>query len=270
MIDEAGEPVAGASISMGILKKPEGGLRADPNWWNNQETDAGGRFLISPVPLGGVYQARCKARPGAGEARFFSEPISIDERHIRREITMILPRGEDFRVKVVDEQGRPMPGAQVALNCQSEIGGLSQSPQIADEQGRIVYRGVNFELPVDYYLLAKPSVKTAASRVAVAADDREVTVVVKPGERLEGVLIDAATGEALAGRWVHVSGRTPAATSSERIGVRTDRDGRFVFRNLEAVSYHFHIENTVGPVQTVSLPRDSDAPPVEVRVTFGS
>jgi hypothetical protein len=266
VVDEDSIPVPWAGISMKVMESPADMPRPDPNWWNNYQADEKGRFMISPVPIGGVYRPECTSGAGNSEARFFAEPIRIDKKNPRREIKMILPKGDDLTVLVVDEDGRPIPAVPVALNYNEVNGGLSQGGRPTNSAGRIVFKRVNLDLPVEYYLIAEPTRGFAAAKIELNDDSREVTMTMPHGHHLEGILLDDESGKPLANEEVRLNGKYDEVAYARELSATTDFFGRFAFTGLESCEYSFRFYGKDCSVKGVTLPRNPSAPPLEVRI----
>ena len=218
--------------------------------------------MLSPVPLGGRYRPECN-HPTTS-ARFFSKLVEVARKNPRREITLVLPDGEDLFVNVLDPEGNPVPNAEVSLDYTAEYGGLDDSQLRADRDGKLVFRGVNFDLPVEYYLEIEPRADFAAVRVKVDKTERDVTIRLITGERIDGVILDAS-GDPVANHPVRVHGDHRSASYTEHFRTHTDRQGRFFVKNLEAAKYFINLDGVAGATE-VTLPRPPDAPPIELRV----
>lgn len=271
VIDEAGNPLPGALVELDILENPKESPRPGLFTLKGARADDEGRFLISPVPLGGLYRPKCSSSQklilDQNEARSFGEPVRVDSEHTHPEISLILPRGEDLEVIVVDHHGDPVPAARVSLNFEAEHGYLQQEPAETDGQGRILFKRVNFELPVSYFLETRPTGTLAGERTQVDSTSRSITVRLEPGLRLEGVIVDDEFQQPIAHRWITVTvidHESEKYTTYERI--RTDEAGRFLLRNLGPGTYRLELDGTGTVSDDILIQGGSEPSPVELRI----
>ncbi len=287
VVDATGEPHQWASVRLHIIESPEG-QRADPNLLQCR-ADMDGRFAIPQVLLGGTY------RPVADDHRIgrqhcvWGDAIEVNAQHPTHEVRLVMPDGVDVPVQVLGPDGAPVPAAKVSLNLQSSGHGASGAAQTCDAEGRYTFRGVNFGLPGTYTVLAHPTATLAGAKAGVDSRRPSTTVTLRRGVRLEGVLVDDTTGKPMPRRIVEASpfDYREGARYAGTLEARTNDEGRFVFKNLEPLTYRMRIRRTapVGATITtqpdgthsirypselrdrigVKVPRDGDKP-LELRV----
>ncbi len=215
-----------------------------------------GRFAFSPVPLRGRYRVLAKARES--EARALSEIATLDVEHPLVEFELKFAAGETLRGRVVAPDGRPGSGTRISFDYSSPHGtSYGDSDVTTDEQGRFAFDHVDPDLPGRYSLTVRPTETFRGRRLDVQDVAGPLTIRLKPGLHLSGVLIDAATREALVdtevAAWVedfrNVEYGIPVET-------RTDHQGHFAFKNLEPTVYRFRVKK--GEVVRVE-PRGDEA-----------
>jgi hypothetical protein len=128
--------------------------------------------------------------------------------------------------------------------------------QTCDEEGWHTFKGVNFDLPVDYDILASPTDTLTGMRTDVDPKHPTTTIRLGRGVRLEGVLVNHKTGEPIPGKTVAAR---PAdyrdVPYGRTIQAETDSQGRFVFKNLRPIAYRLRVDNTVPPgTEIIELP----------------
>ncbi len=280
VVDEYGNPIPSAGIGMNVIEAPEGMPRPDPNWWHGRAREDG-RFVLSPVPMGGVYRPVAHDSRGGKVSRIFGEEIRIDKENPNPEVSLTIPRGKDVAIRVLDDQGAPLPYAKISWNYHAEHGGLSHSGMACDQDGRFVFRGVNFDIPVQYFVEVEPTEVLTGLQVDLTPETDDVELRLKLGNQLEGVVLDDRTGEPLIDRSIEARGVSSDIVYTDAIRTTTDGEGRFTFGNLESGQYRLSVEQTMpeGTVVTTlpdgrrqfSYPnRDTDGEdPSMVRVPLG-
>jgi hypothetical protein len=207
-----------------------------------------GRFSVDQVPMGGKYRVRVSDHRIGHENRAWGDVIEIDRQQPSREVRLVMPEGVDLPVQVLGPGGKPVPKAEVSLNFSSREGGLGGARQTCDTEGRYTFRGVNFDLPVEYYILAAPTDKLCGMKADVVPRSPATTLQLRLGVKLEGVLINDKTGEPMAGKIVEAN---PAdyreAPYSRTIETGTDDRGRFSFQNLHPIVYRLRVDNMDPP-----------------------
>ncbi|MEM7601994.1 MAG: hypothetical protein AAF357_11345, partial [Verrucomicrobiota bacterium] len=230
VLDADGVPLGGARPSMKTLEHPEGRPRPDPNWWHNRPADQEGNFVISPVPLGGVYRPEF-AHPTL-KTRVFFDPVEVTAAQSRREIAVTMPRGERVVARLVDEDGSPIPGVGVSLSYDKEHGGHGWSGLSSDIRGEVTFEGVNFDLPVQYALETEPDRGFEPQHLKIDGPGRH-RIVLTPGLTIRGRIVEDASGAPVGKREIRLfSGKT-----DDYYPTTTLEDGSFT---LDAMSLGTH------------------------------
>ncbi|NRB73469.1 MAG: carboxypeptidase regulatory-like domain-containing protein [Verrucomicrobiales bacterium] len=243
VLDDDGDPISEAQIGMTVIRSPENMPRPDPNWWRG-DARSDGAFVLSPVPLGGLYRPVATFNKGGRVSRVFGENLSIDAENPNPEVTLTIPAGKDIKVRVFDDEGAPLPNAELSWNYRAKQGGLRHSGMVADQHGEYVFRGVNFDLPVEYFVGVKPTDELMGLSRDVDADHDVLDLRLQRGIRLEGVLVDDLTGKPLVNRRIDANARAPEMNYGGHIWTKSDAEGRFVFGNLEPGQYRLSVDST--------------------------
>ena len=248
VVDAEGRPVPQARLSLSEVEPPADAA-TDPNWWNNLEADGEGRFIISPVPLDGVYRVVAGDRRVSRYAMGSSADLTMSPATPQPEAEVVVPRGRDVAVRVVDPDGRPMVGAAVEVTRSASRGSHGWSPaERTDADGRVVIVGLNFE-PTDtvWRVSVPPTLGFRGVVETLDPDSPGVTITLSPGVSLRGQAVHDLTGQPLAGATVYARGvydpALPARYGGE-ITATADAEGRFTFEGIEpGGDYYFGVKD---------------------------
>jgi hypothetical protein len=141
-------------------------------------------------------------------------------------LSLVLPRQGELLVELREQPGQPVEGAQVLL---SGTGLWPAAECVADTLGQCLFRG----LPGGQYQararregrVALPSPNT----LVTPGQRARVELTLQPGASLNGKLVDADSGQALAGARVMLLDLTPGLPALE---TASDADGGFSFVGL--------------------------------------
>ncbi|GJM24632.1 MAG: hypothetical protein DHS20C16_10470 [Phycisphaerae bacterium] len=286
VVDADGNPYSGASVRLNEVEQPTG--RAIDSDHLQAKTGADGRFALTLVPLDGTYIPTVSDYSAGLEKHVYGDEIEINAQSPTHEIRLEMPKGVDVPVQVVGPDGAPVPGAQINLNHQTGTSGFGGMTHSCDSGGRHTFKGVNFDVPGTYSIIARPTATLAGTSVEIDSSSVPVTISLSQGCRLVGVLINQKTGEPISGRIVSarpVHGSDVRYTHQIEAG--TDDKGKFVFQNLAQGTYRLNAHRTAPSNATVvrhpdgtlefqykgkpkddrsvKVPRESDAP-FELRV----
>jgi beta-lactamase regulating signal transducer with metallopeptidase domain len=211
--------------------------------------DGAGRYLLSPVGLGGTYQlmASCGTRFAV------SEPLTIDSDHPVMEADLRFGEGVRVAGKVVGPDGK---AAQAELLLVASMEHFASTARVTvDREGRFVMEHLDASLPVKFSLQVAPGRETVGQKVAF---------VPKAGQELVIALVAGVTGKV---RVTNDATNKPVANARVRlmpvewakaaydgtIFAVTDGEGVFELHNLEPIDYHVYVDDTYPPGSVVRV-----------------
>jgi protocatechuate 3,4-dioxygenase beta subunit len=248
VVDEGGQPVAGASLRARIdpqrhmqHRPPSGGEVATAS------SDDDGRFELIAVPAG-VVAIDVSSRGGRGSIEAPAGTVGEGERvgPLRIEV----PSALEIAGRVVRADGMPAARASVAALQQMPGGGSSSFSTTADALGRFRLPG---QQPGPVTVVATLGVVGRAEReVTVTGGVSEIELVLEPTTAVSGRVV-AADGSP-AGR-----GHATLEREGDSHGVVVDELGRFEIVGLEEGTYRLLAE-------VPGVGRGAHPEPVEVRL----
>lgn len=265
VVDENRAIIPDADISMQKVDEPHdlfNDRRTDANWWNNIDVDHEGRFVITPVPFGGTYQPTASSSPISRYAIGWSKPIKLDAKNPRQETVIVIPRGQDYRVNVLDPNGTPIPNAELELHRSTDNGGYGWSPnETTDTRGQFTFQALHFDGPgIGYRVDIHPTKGYTGQPIELKRDQFDYTVHLKPGLTLSGQLINNTTGDPISGK--RITAQYPYGQQGGYAGqttATTGVDGRFTLEGLEATTYIIRAEDLFAKGSVVNRNADGSA-----------
>ena len=239
VVDASGAPVGGARVT---AEAGELARRAVA------ETDADGRFVVGPLDPG-THAVVAHARGHA--------PVAVAADAGAAGVELRLGAAARITGRVVDPGGAPVPAASIVVLARAGVATRTVAvAQVFDAEGRFAVEDV---AAGDYQLLAQahgwaPSELTAAT---ASARPDDVTVTVRRGATLVGVMRDAATKAPLPNGKVSVEGGLGEGSSAVPLAQTaiTGADGGFELagvapgrRSIHAGAYAHHMM-IVGPLE---------------------
>jgi len=242
------------------------------NWSVSLDTDSvdrlQGRFMISPVPIGGEYRvvATC------GDAKIISPRLKIDRQKPIHDIKLRFVEGVTVSGQLLDPDGSPASGINVRLGYSTSYGhGASGRPRQTDRLGRFRFEHVNPEMPVDYHLRFEPRRLYQGVLQPVTPNGKPMTIRLKKGLTVSGVLIDHETGwpipNATMTAWVADYSK---GEFNRHLKSRTDSTGRFRFTNMAAREYRLLADGTVPSTAIIRKNADGTASHVHPGGEYGT
>ncbi|WP_165249785.1 carboxypeptidase-like regulatory domain-containing protein [Paludisphaera soli] len=183
-------------------------------------TDASGRFTIAAWPL----DVPCRVTVERGRFRTHAETVRLDDGTPRYEMEISLPKTASAQVRLVDPEGRPIPGETAFVRLDRPAEGTRTWPYgETDADGRI---------RIDDLALGEPGYTL---RFAFEADYGPINAPLTPGgpalevraERgrtLEGRVVEAVSGWPIPGVRFSAQSLVDLDANAELV---TDDDGRF-------------------------------------------
>ena len=229
VVDTEGRGVPGARVlvCLPVWRSPHAGS------WNSgaregpeTRTGADGSFRLRLEP--GAEIRLCVGAPGYAT-------VTLPEVQAGERVRVVLPRAASLLVRVRDEEGSPVAGAELHLEGNEDREWVGEVRQETDESGICRLDGLppgwKLRLTVLHAAFAR------VDRMGVSIPEVgtcEVEVVLRPGRRLSGRVLDAETGSPIPGAEVSDGARLP------RI-VRTDTAGDFLFAGFPAEDGEPHL-----------------------------
>jgi hypothetical protein len=216
---------------------------------------ADGKYFLSPVPLGGTYYVY------AIEDRLLTVvgPVRVDASKPSASVDIVLPRGITIRGKVLDPEGRPLPGMKVGPGVSFFSLALGMSTVETYKSGEFTAGPINPDA-------GKNSI-TVGSRIDFQTAYLKIIDLSKPiiirmerGLKASGVVLDEETGWPIPNAEVFAHPENGGGVFCEAES-RTDNNGRFRFSNLPNKKMQFRIRGALhgspGSV-IISNPGDMD------------
>ena len=246
------------------LKQNQGPLNVFPK--NGASTDDGPtRFSAQPLPLGGKYVILAY--------RHFtyaaSEPMALSEAQPIRRITLKLPPGTEVRGQVLDDQGHPVPRAEVSLTFTSDYGPkFGGQSQLTDTEGGFRLERVNPQAPGSYTITVRQVPGCQAWSQQVNFKRLPLVIALEKGMSLEGTVLDLTTGLPIPKAKITATSPGHPNAASPGLDTITDAHGRFKFTELGPESYRLLVEDAVieAAAPPKNLVRGGQAEPVILRV----
>jgi hypothetical protein len=240
-----------AYISLLPLEKPKG-LNEMP-WYNTSASNTNtnqvtGKYLLSPVPLGGKYRLIVSA----DAAIALSDEFTLDAGHAIHQTDLVLAAGVSFGGTVVGPDGKPVSGAKVELTYESPYSHSFGSSTRTDVRGEYRFAHVNPDLPGKYSLAVEPGTTTQGRLWrTVAPSATPVVLQVEAGVAVRGRVVNDATGKPMGNVRLRLM-PTDWLKAAYTNGIETTSNsaGEFSLRNLEPIGYTVYMEDAY-PAGTV-------------------
>jgi beta-lactamase regulating signal transducer with metallopeptidase domain/5-hydroxyisourate hydrolase-like protein (transthyretin family) len=247
-----------------VQQSPEVSDQRRPSMDLFDSRDHNGKYLISPIPLGGTY--RLMARAGARTV--VSDEIVIDAQQPIQTINLKFPEGITLQGRLMGSTGKPEAGCGVQLHySQPQPPSSSFGTDVrSDRDGRFRFEHVDPKAGL-YELFIHPGTQTQGLRVSPAPlDGKPIEIVVKEGLTARGTILDVETGKPMASVKVSLSPlNAKAAAYPWPIEAVTDQAGKFEARGLESIEYKIYVRDAYPPDAVVL--RDEAGRPTGVRTT---
>jgi len=202
-------------------------------------TDAEGRFEIPAWPLG----IDCRISAVLGELRADLDPVAPEVEEPRVEVEIRLPRPASAEFRVLDPEGRPIPGADLIIQLNGEGSDwrrINGGKTDADGRSRIddVPAGAKgYTLEVSFAEGFRPM------RVPFEPDGTVREIRAERGRTLEGRLVEAVTGLPVPGFNLLL---TKPGDPDFLMSIRADDDGRFRLTTLPQGELRFGSTSVFG------------------------
>ncbi len=247
VLNASGAPAQHASATVINVQRPPSMVNRhfDPNVDHDEDSN----FMITPVPLGGEYRITASDGSIESHARVMGPIVTVDEANPIHQLELRFVEGVDISVLVLDDEGRPVPAADLSLHYSAPPShGFGGAKRQTDRLGRLRFGHVNPDLPGTHSLNVHPTAAFQGQKVPIGFDGKTITVRLRPGHSAAGVLIDDATSWPIPEAVVTAyPAENASANYHGTIETRTNHRGEFRFGNLEDIRYRLRAEGTVTP-----------------------
>jgi hypothetical protein len=215
VLDPRGFPVASVRLQLDIAGEPSARVTLSAGDGGFEFAAVRGACTLTAFPLSGA-PARQDLQVASGE---------------RREVSVVV--GGETRAlagRVVDARGFPIPGAVVRVDLEGSQSSLARS---ANSAGDGTFQVTSLPPPPYRVQVEHPDYATIQIRSASAASGEELTITLRPGARVTGLVLDQMSNDGIEGASV----RLRSAGSKEPLSARSDARGKFEFHNVSLGSY---------------------------------
>ena len=253
-----GSPLKDFYASVVLMEKPMGSgdqIVRCPDGVNVQ-ADAQGKYLLSPLPLGGKYAVVISIHNSA--ACVVSEVFAVTPQHPVIEINPQLVAGVVVRGRILSPDGQPVARATVSLRYSvgSPVGSYGTGPGDikSDRDGTFAFTDVNcrFAGTVSLVVASVSDYQPWSGQISV--DGKELVIRVEKGKAFRGRLIDNKTGKPVDNALVRIYTRDNRAGPMPE--TRSDAAGRFEFTTLYDAEYGVYMEDCAPPGTTWTVHPD--------------
>jgi protocatechuate 3,4-dioxygenase beta subunit/peroxiredoxin len=226
VVDDAGQPVAGAHIELWISKRSDN-TRERFNRNASITTGSDGVWTLDGVPTQGA-----QVRAGAWDYHYangdffdMKQPSATELRD--GTFTLTLTRGVLFTLTVLKPDGTPLAGAHVATGGQMASNRLPA--QKTDKDGKVVYAAK----PGDQVVLTVTAAgfATDMKQFVMAAEKNDESIRLAQSTPLTGRVVDP-DGKPIPNAWIYPDTWRGVRSLDERI--HADRNGKFIWKDPPA------------------------------------
>lgn len=205
-----------------------------------------GRFVFTPVPLGGTYQLRAYRSLDNERSMVFSEELSVTRETPTQVISLALPLGKTLRGRIVTPDGRGLSQAKVALSYKHKHGSHGGVPTTTDAGGNFEFVHVNTNADCQYNYRVSSSGNYVGCDVRAELKGTQ-EIVLQEGLVLRGRVIDSKSKGMIPGAELSLYARDSAARNQAGIKTQTNSQGEFVVRGIEGVEYSVRVAGATHP-----------------------
>ena len=200
------------------------------------------KYVITPLPLGGKYRVVAHKE----SLYMVSEEIRLDEEMPIRQLDMKLPAGRPFKVKILDENGKPMSSAPIGFSYDMPSHGFSRDGGFTDTDGILVIKNINPDVPGDYQIVVKNIAGYRPVKRKIENFNDPLEIKLEKGHVVTGVVIDDETGRPIPGVEVYAIPEDfsiPEPTTYLDSDDVTDKLGRFRFSTMADREYQLGVRS---------------------------
>ena len=231
-----GTPADGFYFSVAEVKRspqrPED-FPLDNNDGVNNPSSGLHRWVSGPLPLGGTY----RVTGWRGNTFCVSPPVKLTEAQPDAEVTLPVPAGQSFTGVVLNTNGQPVDGTSVNVGFMTGEHGFGLNAVLTDAHGRFQVDDTTPGIGTYSVTVSVPGCQAGSQDVNFSR--LPVTFQLKPGRKLAGVVVEAATGLVIDHAPVRVWSENPKLPQQQ---VQTDENGRFEFTTLGDGTYHVTVD----------------------------
>ena len=262
-----GRPATGIMVSVVEAKrsplKENASLGVDVKASSSPD-DGISRFNATPLPVNGEYVIIAHRR----NQYVASGPIKLTAEEPLRRIELQFVEGVDVSGQIVGPDDLPVRGCKYRLTFSSPYShGFGGAEVSTGGDGRFLFEDVNPDMRGTYTIVLKDNPGWQRCIMEVKPDEGPLTVRLKPGSVLRGVVLDDETGLPVPEVEVYVIAKdsTPGESSYYAdADNKTDREGRFTCTTLEPRRYVLHVRSRKETREIVATGGQDGS--VEIRV----
>ncbi len=194
--------------------------------------DQGGEYEFAGVEPAEDYQLW--VRPVGPYRDFVEANVVVPAGYLRRDIELeTLERGYRLSGRILDQNGRPVPGLTLSMHSKAATG--QTWPVTSDAYGEIVVENVP-EGELVFESLGMPYYSLTGLQVSGSDTEKTVELVINRGRhKLLGKVVGSDGTPVAAPKIVITASKTVGGMQSRSsISTSADADGRFVFTDLSA------------------------------------
>lgn len=216
-----------------------------------------GTFLYASVPMRETYRLQIYDNRIHSLAHILTEEFTIDDANPIHEPKLRFPAGATYRLKIVGDDGEPLPDAKVEKRHKGPTHSRENS-QAVDENGIARFEHVP-EKDIGSWKLNVSDPNHQGVSFPVDWGSLPNPLRLKPGFSASGRIVEHKTGRPIPDASIYLLPKPfKDAKLQDSIFFRTDETGRFEINNLEAMAYEFHLHSAVPPeVPVLSSPDGS-------------
>lgn len=286
VVDESGEPVAGASLTVAVRRQP-GMMRIEIGGGSEspraRSTQTGG-FRLAPLDPENGYDVKVEAE---GFAPAENAVTGLEPYENREGLRVVMTRGRAITGRIVDLEGRGVGDALLKLTAAPDSSGSGMLVMresagdgaglegFSDAEGHFELAGIapgRFDLEIRRAGYARG--KQAAIEVGESPEPVDLgEIVLEPGERVEGIVL-GRDGQPLEGVEIRVEESGPAMvfmmvgpgpSTEPEADATSDPGGWFVIEDLTGgARYNLALSRTGYVQKSVSAVEAPSAEPIEV------
>lgn len=250
VLNTEGEPTNDFHLALITVERPATPDNTWPanNWGSDDQS--GGKFLLQPIPLGGVYCVTASDGRNGHFGRILSAPVRVDAANPVQKIDLKIPRGVDVPVEVRFEGASVVAGAKVSLHYDSPYShSFGSADSTTNREGRCVFRGVNPALPGTISVKVEPRGSFCGTKKKLKVNGSLNIIVLERGLTFRGRVIDHTTGRPMSREKISIWATEGNSEYPGNFEALTDDRGRFIFEGLQPAIYRIGVRGT-HPVGT--------------------